>query len=175
MKKLYSPKMSQKAFTLIELLVVIAIIGILSAIVMAGVNAARAKAKISTAKADLKQIFNAVNMLENDTEQWPGNKTPGKKQCLAPESTDNEICPDGCLFSLNDCESGLVCDDGTYTGWQGSYIKEIPKDPWGNEYFFDTDYYQGADCIVALGSYGPNGTGRNNYDADNILYIINAK
>jgi prepilin-type N-terminal cleavage/methylation domain-containing protein len=47
---------NKKGFTLIELLVVIAIIGVLSSVVIASLNAARTKAAVSSAKAQLNQI-----------------------------------------------------------------------------------------------------------------------
>ena len=45
-------------------------------------------------------------------------------------------------------------------------------DPWGNPYFLDTDYHTGGDCVVAIGSFGPNGVGQNLYDEDDIIYVI---
>ncbi len=51
----------RKGFTLIELLVVISIIGLLSSIVLASVNSARAKARDAKRLADLRQIALAVN------------------------------------------------------------------------------------------------------------------
>lgn len=47
---------TQKGFTLIELLVVIAIIGILSSVVLASLNIARAKGSDSAIKSDLATI-----------------------------------------------------------------------------------------------------------------------
>ncbi len=52
----------QKGFTLIELLVVIAIIAILSTVVMAGLNSARAKGRDSRRLADIKQLQKALEL-----------------------------------------------------------------------------------------------------------------
>jgi len=56
---------SNKGFTLIELLVVIAIIGILASVVLASLNSARAKARDTRRKSDLRQIANALELYKN--------------------------------------------------------------------------------------------------------------
>ena len=53
---------SVRGFTLVELLVVIAIIGILSSVVFASLNAARAKARDAKRISDLKQIQIALEL-----------------------------------------------------------------------------------------------------------------
>lgn len=69
--------------------------------------------------------------------------------------------------------AGLIDTDGAYLNWKGPYMGVIPKDPWGNNYFFDTDYDIGGGVMrVVLGSYGPNGVGNNLYDADDIRLIL---
>ena len=167
---------NKEAFTLIELLVVIAIIGILASIVLVSLSGARERARIAKAQAEVRQIYNVISILEVDTEQWPGHKTPYE---IEEGASGNEICSDGCTYDFSDPRAGLVDTDGNYPNWKGPYITEIPIDPWGNEYFFDTDYnynthmgLPGDKWIVAIGSYGPNGKGLNNYDTDDVIYII---
>jgi general secretion pathway protein G len=52
----------ERGFTLIELLVVIAIIGLLSAVVLASLNSARAKGRDARRIADLKQLQLALEL-----------------------------------------------------------------------------------------------------------------
>lgn len=60
-----------KAFTLIELLVVIVIIGILAALIVLSLSAARAKAKDARAKSAVSDVATAVEMYINDHENIP--------------------------------------------------------------------------------------------------------
>lgn len=64
-------KIKQKGFTLIELLVVIAIIGLLSSIVLASLNSARAKARDARRIADLKQVSTALEMYYSQNNAYP--------------------------------------------------------------------------------------------------------
>lgn len=57
---------SQRGFTLIELLVVIAIIGILSSVVMASLNTARAKGADSKIQAELASIKTSAELYYGD-------------------------------------------------------------------------------------------------------------
>ena len=157
-----------KGFTLIELLVVIAIIGLLATIATNAVQSAREKAKIARAQHEIKLIYDAINMLANDTNLWPGEQDVN----VAASGGGNEICSDGCPFGLSDSNSGLTANNGNYLGWEGPYRESIPLDPWNNEYFFDTDYQNNGDTVVALGSYGPNGQGNNDYDSDDVVKIL---
>ena len=56
----------RRGFTLIELLVVIAIIGILSSVVLASLNTARAKARDAERLSDMQQVMRALELYAND-------------------------------------------------------------------------------------------------------------
>ncbi len=64
-------KSKTSGFTLIELLVVIAIIGILSSVVLASLNTARAKARDTKRIADFRQIQTALELFYDSYGQYP--------------------------------------------------------------------------------------------------------
>ncbi len=193
-----SNRMRRAGFTLIELLVVIAIIGLLSTLSVAGMNIARQKAKIVVAQNDIDQLSKAIDMLVTDCGEWPGHQIYNTVCTALPGGCpeNNEICgPDA---NSNDCDSGLndeaagiwLNDSGSpYSNWSGPYITRVLTDPWGREYFFDTDYQidvdnkpcgcGGGGCTdaVVVGSYGPDGLGvptggADAYGCDDIIKIL---
>ena len=71
-----------KGFTLIELLVVVAIIGILSSVVMASLNSARAKAKDAARMVDVKALKQALELYYNDNGGYPTSNGSGNGDVL---------------------------------------------------------------------------------------------
>lgn len=152
----------KKGFTLIEMLVVMAVFAILATITLAGVRFARNLSRENKAKADIEQIRKAMESLATDTEEWSGHQNSGE----VCNCSDNEI------EDLTVAEAGLVETDVLYNNWRGPYMASIPTDPWGNNYFFDTDYEIDGTPYVVVGSYGPNGEGNNLYDSDDVIRIM---
>lgn len=155
-------------FTLVELLVVIAIIGLLSTFAVVALGSAQQSARIAKARSDIDAIATAIRMLGQDTGEW-SNHQPVEAICTT--CGGNEVCDDGCSVGITSGAAGLTQDDGVtpYVGWRGPYMAVIPLDPWGSEYFFDNDYTISGNPAVAVGSYGPNGEGLNDYDGDDVI------
>ena len=172
-------KNNTKGFTLIELLVVIAIVGLLSTMATVAARYAIDKAKVAKAQHAVDTIYNAITMLGNDTNEWPHHQTVST---VAAAMDHYEICGADADLPSQSCgtdtiDSGLAGitqnDSATpFHSWAGPYMANIALDPWGHQYFFDTNYYVNTDnepcgkdgdavChpIVAVGSYGPDGLG----------------
>lgn len=108
-----------KGFTLIELLVVIAIIGLLSSVVLASLNTARAKARDARRISDFEQIRNALILYASDNNgsfpagnfftSWSGcglgNDWQILKTALAPYISTLPLDPSG---------HGASCPSDTY-------------------------------------------------------------
>lgn len=66
-------KNHKDGFTLIELLVVIAIVSLLSGVVLASLNGARAKARDAQRTTSIKQVQNALGMYFTDNGKYPSS------------------------------------------------------------------------------------------------------
>lgn len=85
-------KNSQSGFTLIEIIVVVGIIGLLSAVVLTNMSAARANSRDKVRETDLAQIQLAVKLHQQNNPDNPG---------------DGQVCRD-CSSEINDAVQQFI-------------------------------------------------------------------
>ena len=132
MQRTHTP-MTAAGFTLIEILVVMAIIGMLAVMVAPSIFNQQAGAQRDAALSQISALEAALDTYRLDVGQYP------------------------------DSLEGLVENDSGRAAWNGPYLRrEVPLDPWGNEYVYDSDGRG-----FTLVSYGPDGErGGEGDDAD---------
>jgi len=116
-------------FTLIEVLLVLAILVIIASLAVMAYGPARRKAKIDAAKSQIGAFGSAIDLYNLTLDQYPA--------------------------ALEDLRtSGNLADPSK---WDGPYLdKEIPLDPWSQEYRYVTPGNRNPDSYD-LWSVGPDG------------------
>lgn len=129
-------KLKRTGFTLIEVVVVIVIIVMLASIAAPLYMRHVSKAKVSTAKTQIKLIEQALMDFKLDTGSFP-DSTEGLE--------------------------GLVTNVSQNEKWDGPYIKPaVPKDPWANDYLYVIPGEHGDFDLTSYGADGqPGGEGEN--------------
>ena len=126
----------EAGFTLIELLVVLAILGVLAALATPQVIKYLGRAKTDTAKIEIKNIANGIDLFLIDLGRYP---------------TEQEGL------------AALVAKPPGLDLWRGPYLKgakEAPRDPWGQPYHYRSPGQHGDYDLYTLGSdNAPGGTG----------------
>ena len=133
-------KTSQRpsGFTLMELLIVLVIIGLLAALVGPTLYQRIGPARESTARAQLENFATALDSYFVDLGRYPSTQDGLKALRAKPESADK---------------------------WNGPYLKkEIPNDPWGNQYVYRAPGRSGGYEIVSFGADGREGGDGENAD-----------
>ena len=132
---------NKSAFTMVELMAMLIIIGLLATLVVTKVATQIDKARVTTAKANLKILHSAVNQFKMDTSRFP---------------TEDEGL------------DALLEQPGDVANYEpGGYLEttEISKDSWGNEFIYERFPESGKAFVIK--SYGADGEeGGEDYDAD---------
>ena len=150
--------MKRRGFTLVEIMIVISIIGLLAGIGIPAILRSVQNSRIKQAQTELAMMSAAILQLAWDTGRWPNGEprtTAGSRE----------------RWDISEARCGLLDTNGSYREWKGPYYEGEINDPWGNPYFFDPDYRRDGVHIV-VGSFGPNGGGRNRYDSDDIYVLL---
>lgn len=147
-------------FTLIELLVVIAIVGLLSSIVFASVNSARAKARDAYALASLRELQKALEMFYAEYGFYPvptGGYDVGNSCCWDTPANGNGFMR--FLEGRVDIGGGRVVNPNNV-----AFLPKIPQFPQGYtpHYYAWNGTYWGCPArymllVRGLVSAGPSG------------------
>jgi len=128
-------------FTIVEVMAVIIIIGLLAAIVVKNFVGQTDKARVTTTKASLRSLDEAVIQFKMDTGRYPTEEEGLLVLIEAPSDVENYP--------------------------EGGYLRttELPKDAWGNEFEYIRNTESGKPYDIM--SYGADGKeGGEGYDKD---------
>lgn len=120
---------SRSGFTLIELLLVLVILGILAAIVVPKFSGRTEQARVTAAKTQISSFSTALDAFEVDNGYFPKGRNGLMDLTQQPRDAQN---------------------------WKGPYLKDIPKDPWNNEYVYESPGKVNTTSYDLL-SMGPDG------------------
>lgn len=118
---------ARRGFTLVELMVVLVILGLLASVVTVSVNDYLITGKQTTARSEIAQLSNALELYYSEYGRYPSND---EGLALLKQSTPQH--PHGIL--------------------QGDLL-----DPWGNEYLYVYPGLQGKFDILSYGANGMEG------------------
>lgn len=121
-----------QGFTLIELLLVLVILGVLAAIVVPKFAGRTEQARVTAAQTQISSFSTALDAFEVDNGRYPSGKN-----------------------GLQD----LVTQPRDAQRWHGPYLKDIPKDPWNNDYIYECPgrHNPGSYDLMSMGADGRAG------------------
>ncbi|MEX0744629.1 MAG: type II secretion system major pseudopilin GspG, partial [Phycisphaeraceae bacterium] len=98
-------------FSMIELLLVLVILGVLVGIVVTRFTGRGEQARITAARADIRNIETALDAFEIDNGRFPTSQEGLEALSERPGNMDS---------------------------WQGPYLRrDVPTDPWGSPYVYE--------------------------------------
>jgi general secretion pathway protein G len=132
-------KSQKRGFTLIELLVVLVILGLLAGLVGPRVLSYLGGAKSDTARLQIGEFGAGLDLFYLEIGRYP--------------TTDEGLI-------------ALIEQPSDLTNWHGPYLKKrsIPKDPWGNDYIYESPGENGPYDLYSFGMDGTEGGEGDNKD-----------
>lgn len=132
--------LARAGFTLVELLVVMVILGLLVALVAPNYIGRVDSAKRDAARAQIENLGAALDMFRLDVGRYPNAQEGLDALRRRPADLDR---------------------------WDGPYLKKnVPKDPWGNQYIYRNPGEQEAYDLI---SYGADGVAGGNDEGGDII------
>ena len=129
-------------FTLVELLVVLVILVLLASIIGPLVIGYLGSSRAKTAHIQIESLVTAMELFHIDVGRYP----------TATEGL-----------------AALVKSPGNVAGWNGPYLAkgDVPQDPWGRPYIYQSGQNAGSFQIKSLGADGKEGGNDENADVSN--------
>lgn len=136
---LFANRKLNRAFTLVEMLLVLVILATLAAIVYPKLAGRSEQARVTAAQTQISSFSTALDAFEVDNGYYPKGKSGLLDLVQQPRDSQN---------------------------WRGPYLKEIPKDPWGNEYTYECPGRMNPTSYDLISS-GPDGKSGSEDDITN--------
>ena len=130
-------KNKSAGFTLIELLVVLVILGMIAGLVGPQIMKQLGTAKSGTAKLQIEDLGAGLDLFYLDNARYPSTQEGMNALIEKPSGFDN---------------------------WNGPYLKKkkVPKDPWSNDYQYQSPGQNGEYDLYSYGADSqPGGDGKN--------------
>jgi general secretion pathway protein G len=125
-------RQTARGFTLVEMLLVLVILATLAAIVYPKLAGRSEQARQTAAQAQISSFSTALDAFEVDNGYFPKGKSGLQDLVQQPRDAKN---------------------------WHGPYLKDIPKDPWGNDYVYECPGRHNVNSydIMSMGLDGRSG------------------
>src|ERR1051325_6596748 len=136
-------KKKSQAFSLLEIMIVVIIIGIIAATILPQFIGETHTARVNAAKGHVGELESAIERFYIHFDRYP-TMEEGLKVLVEPPA-------------------------GETAKWRGPYVKQIIKDPWGNEYQYRVPgiHHPTSFDIWSRGADGADGGEDKNADIGN--------
>ncbi|AAR33659.1 type II secretion system major pseudopilin GspG [Geobacter sulfurreducens] len=136
---------NRRGFTLIEIMVVIAILALLAALVGPRIIGRSDDAKVADAKVQIKNLETALKLYKLDSGTYPSTEQGLMALVAAPTV-------------------GTIPKNYRSEGYLES--KQVPKDPWGNDFVYLSPGEHGDYDLYSFGADGVKGGEGKNADIE---------
>lgn len=133
----------RQGFSLVELMIVLAILVLLAGLVLPRLLGQQNKADIKATQTQINSFKMALQNYAVDVRTFPDTESGLRALVTKPENEQQA------------------------RKWDGSYLDEIPVDPWGNAYNYEYPPTKGALDFPNIWSNGPDGESDTDDDIKN--------